>query len=68
MQEVLCWCCAHWFAFAESQEKIERGFCEFYNKDCSAYKRVCKDFLLRNGLHTRKTIPEYCENYKENDK
>ena len=62
MSEVLCWCCENYKLI---DDNTENGFCVLQRVKVSAYDRVCEDFIKRCGLYTKRTIPDYCKNYKE---
>ncbi len=69
MSKVVCWCCEK-FVLKETTEielaysKNIDGKCTLKNISCTAQDKVCQDFVLRNGLFTKRTIPSYCKNYK----
>ena len=60
---VECWCCAYFWQYDED----ERIYCKLKNVDISLHDTVCADFLLNKGLHTGRTIPDYCKNYSKKD-
>lgn len=67
MSEVLCWCCENFVLFYDnSEEKNCDGICKYKKLICNAQSRVCEEFIMRSGLHTRKSIPSYCRNYYYN--
>ncbi|MBQ7045828.1 MAG: hypothetical protein IJN65_04980 [Clostridia bacterium] len=59
MSEVLCWCCEH-FSLVDEDNYI--GVCKLDESQKSAYCTVCEEFLIRSGLFTKRTIPDYCKN------
>ena len=59
-KEVECWCCKHFVL----REKTETGGCINKWVVVPAHDRVCEDFELRDGLHTERTIPDYCKKCK----
>ena len=69
MKEVLCWCCEY-YELKDSEsfglaENLTFGVCNLKNIDRLARENVCEDFLKSSGLHTQRTIPDYCKNYKK---
>lgn len=67
MSEVLCWCCENFVLFHDNpDEKDCDGICKYKKLICNAQSRVCEEFIMRSGLHTRKSIPSYCRNYYYN--
>lgn len=67
MSEVLCWCCENFVLFDDNpDEKDCDGICKYKKLICNAQSRVCEEFIMRSGLHTRKSIPSYCRNYYYN--
>ena len=68
MSEVLCWCCEHYFNFDDlkiCEGKIVNGTCILKKTLLSASDTVCEEFVLRRGLYTNRTIPNYCKNYNK---
>lgn len=68
MQEVVCWCCEHFVLLNELEilgNKLTNGKCQYKNLKCYSENKVCEEFILRSGLHTKKIIPEICKNYKD---
>lgn len=64
MSEVLCWYCENFVFFSDNpDEKNCIGVCTYKKIICDAQSRVCEDFIMRSGLHTKKSIPGYCRNY-----
>lgn len=63
MEEVLCWCCEYYTAFAEDID----GICGLNSLFVSFEGDACENFLLKSGLHTNRTIPKYCNNYKNGE-
>lgn len=66
---VVCWCCEYFdpkFEDPIEKEKMTGGVCTEKEMECLPYAKVCEDFLLRSGLHTRRSIPSYYKHYKFN--
>lgn len=61
MAKVLCQSCEYYWAYGEDNAEI----CLLKDTDISAFDEVCENFLLNIGLHTTRTIPEHCINYKK---
>ncbi len=61
MKDVECWCCENYKLFID--ESTDNGFCILHGTRLSAYDVVCKFFIKRCGLYTKRSIPEYCINY-----
>lgn len=63
MDFVKCWYCKHYkeFYFCNHPKfvKTDYGFCEDIGICRYAYEQVCRHFCLRQGLHTKKTIPNF---------
>lgn len=64
MPEVICGNCDHYLYYKEEVSN-EEALCDFYGRRVSAYSPVCEEFVIMRGLHTRRTIPEYCKYYKK---
>ena len=64
MAEVVCGNCDHYLYYKE-EENNEVVLCDFCGKRVSAYNPVCEEFVLMRGLHTVRTIPDYCKHYKK---
>ena len=67
MQEtVVCWCCEY-FVLLEKMENHDGvfvdGICRYTDLFCHSDNKVCRRFLLKSGLYTKKIIPDICENY-----
>ena len=62
MSEVLCWCCKYFVLLEEHSYEKWYGICENKNVIILAENKVCEEFILKSGLHTKKTIPDYCRN------
>ncbi len=63
---VKCWCCAYYDVMNEKLIGIPEtvaGFCTLSDSIVRTHDEVCPDFLLNSGLHTEKSIPDYCINY-----
>lgn len=58
--EVECWCCKYYWPYDEDNDK----HCVLKDIEVSPYAAVCEDFELRDGLHTDRTIPDYCKKRK----
>lgn len=68
MREVLCWCCEH-FTLSDNElseffKKSATGICCLTGLEIPVYNRVCENFIINKGLHTKRTIPKYCRNYQ----
>ena len=44
------------------------GVCKLHNIIILTQHTVCEDFLIRSGLFTTCSIPEYCKNKQKNSK
>ena len=64
MAEVICGNCDHYLYYKE-KESNEEALCEICGRRVSVYDTVCEEFIIMKGLHTRRTIPEYCKHYKK---
>ena len=64
MAEVLCGNCDHYLYYKE-KESNEVALCDFCGRRVSAYDTVCEEFVIMKGLHTVRTIPNYCKHYKK---
>ena len=68
MKDVVCWCCEY-FDFYENLEifngKFVNGNCKYTNSPCLSDNSVCKEFILRSGLFTKRKIPDICKNYRD---
>ena len=64
MAEVICACCDHYLYYKEKNDNYETALCELCNRRVSGYDKVCEDYILMKGMGTRRTIPDYCKNYK----
>ena len=54
MSEVLCWYCENFVFFSDNpDEKNCIGVCTYKKIICDAQSRVCEDFIMRSGLHTK---------------
>lgn len=62
MKEVVCWCCEN-YKLVDLYD-TDWGFCVHKNSELSGYDRVCEEFIMRRGLYTKRTVPDYCRNYK----
>ena len=68
MENVVCWCCEYFlaeFGDIKNKEHITSGQCKLHNTKCMPNDNVCEDFLLMQGLFTKRNIPKYCKNYSE---
>ena len=68
MAEVVCWCCENYNSLNRLMiinGAFVDGYCLRYNKPCLSESNVCEEFVMRIGLFTKRTIPDYCKNYKE---
>ncbi|MBE6750107.1 MAG: hypothetical protein E7560_02970 [Ruminococcaceae bacterium] len=66
---VVCWCCEYFFPeFGDpiNKGKMTGSMCSKREASRLPSDNVCEEFLLRSGLHTRKSIPSYCKHYKYN--
>lgn len=64
MAEVVCGNCNHYLYYKE-KESYEEALCYFCGKRVSINNTVCGEFIIMRGMHTRRTIPEYCKHYKK---
>ncbi len=61
MREVTCSACNNYDVIYENTTDI--GFCLLWRKRVLDLDRVCEEFVIRKGLHTKREIPKYCKNY-----
>lgn len=67
MKEVVCWCCEKFKPLDELliyKKNFMNGICTYNNTLYWSDSPVCKDFILRKGLFTKRIIPDKCINYK----
>ena len=70
MEYVKCWCCEHYDIFDEkalSMPEFYAAICNITDTLAYAQSDVCPEFILRQGLHTNRLIPDYCKNYKKTE-
>jgi len=67
VREVLCWCCQYYLPADGDNNTTEIGYCELTKLKVEAYDKVCEKFLKNKGLYTKRKIPDYCKNYKNNE-
>ena len=65
MSEVVCWCCDKYCVVYEHTTDI--GLCLFCKRIISGNEKVCDEFIIRKGLHTKREIPAYCKNYNKKE-
>lgn len=63
MQEtVVCWCCEY-FVLLEKMENHDGvfvdGICRYTDLFCRSDNKVCRRFLLKSGLYTKKNHTGY---------
>ena len=63
MSEVLCWYCEYFLVNGE--DGTRNGTCLKIPMMLSPYNEVCEEFIMKKGLHTKRTIPEFCKNYNK---
>lgn len=64
MEYVFCWCCENFVLSKENKTDPHKdlyGICEIYNIERLAMEDVCKNFILRSGLHTKRIIPDFSD-------
>ncbi len=59
---MVCWCCNHFIKtgdISSPSDTASDGYCSI-NEDilCWSEKRVCRKFTIRDGLHTKRILPE----------
>ena len=67
MNEVVCWCCENYRIFID-KGNMDLGICLLQKKELPIDSKVCEHFILRRGLYTKRSIPDYCINYSKNKK
>ena len=66
MTEVMCGNCEHYLYYKERGERLE-ALCDFCGRRVSAFDKVCEEFIIMQGLFTKRTIPDYCKYYKKSE-
>ena len=66
MNEVVCWYCENYRIYI-NKGNMDLGICLLHKKEMPIENKVCEHFILRLGVHTKKSIPDYCINYKKED-
>lgn len=64
MNVVLCWCCQNYLLIKDEPAGNEVGYCTIKESRVKYDDAVCCEFILRQGLHTKRSIPDYCKNYR----
>lgn len=60
---MVCWCCEH---FDLCDNNFE-GDCRLIQQSVPAFHIVCPDFILKNGVFSKRKAPDYCTDYKNNE-
>ena len=60
---VKCWHCEHYIWFSQDDEN-RFATCDIKKIRVFSMDAVCRCFLIKRGVHTKKKIPDYCVNYK----
>ncbi len=51
--DMLCWCCEHFVLYEDEERDVDYlGVCKMKDKKCSPDEKVCKEFIIKSGLHT----------------
>lgn len=61
---VNCWHCRHYTFFTVNSDNTS-AMCAFLGKCVGQLDTVCRFFLLNEGIHTTREIPDYCINYSK---
>ena len=61
MREVTCSACNNYDVIYE--HTTDMGFCLLRKGIVLDLDRVCEEFVIRKGLHTKREIPAHCKNY-----
>lgn len=62
MQNFLnCWLCKHFIWFSANNNN-SFALCDIKNRCILANEKVCEHFVLGNGVHTKREIPDNTKN------
>lgn len=61
---VECWHCEHYVWFSVDRNNLF-AICDVKNSCVIACEKVCEQFILAKGIHTKRDIPDYCIHYKK---
>ncbi len=64
---VKCWHCIHYIWFSVNSDNSS-AVCDIKKQRVSATETVCEQFILDKGIHTIKSIPDYCTHYNNQKK
>ena len=62
---VECWHCDHYIWFSTDSNNL-LALCDIKKCRVFAGKKVCEQFVLGKGIHTKRDIPDYCIHYQKN--